>query len=73
MAQASGKGQRQGSQDPLGRETGNRGGSAGNIKIPDASVLQHARDILLELRRRAGQQGRPKQELDYIDRLLKQF
>jgi len=72
MAKATGQGQ-QGAQDPLGRETGNRGRGAGNLKIPDASVLQHARDILLELRRRAGQQGRPKEELDYIDRLLKQF
>ena len=42
-------------------------------KIPDASVLQRARDILKELRKRAGEQGRPKEELDYIDRLLKQF
>jgi hypothetical protein len=25
------------------------------------------------LRRRAGERGRPQQELDYIDRLLKQF
>ncbi|MGZ5936360.1 MAG: DUF4175 family protein, partial [Rhizomicrobium sp.] len=30
-------------------------------------------NILLELRRRAGERGRPQQELDYIDRLLKQF
>jgi hypothetical protein len=36
-------------------------------------VLQRARDILNELRKRAGEQKRPKEELDYIDRLLKQF
>lgn len=74
VAKAAGQGQNQGQgQDPLGRNAGN--GSRGNsdVKIPDAQVLQHARDILLELRRRAGQQGRPKEELDYIDRLLKQF
>ncbi|MDE2133085.1 MAG: DUF4175 family protein [Alphaproteobacteria bacterium] len=70
---ADGKGQR-GGQDPFGRAAGNGGlGSGGNLRIPDASVLQRARDILNELRKRAGQHGRPKEELDYIDRLLKQF
>ncbi|MGC9953750.1 MAG: TIGR02302 family protein [Rhizomicrobium sp.] len=61
-------------QDPLGRAAGNRGaGTGGDLRIPDASVLQRARDILNELRKRAGEQRRPKEELDYIDRLLKQF
>jgi uncharacterized protein (TIGR02302 family) len=73
QAQGRGQGQQEGNQDPLGRETVNRGRGGGNLRIPDASVLQRARDILLELRKRAGQQGRPKEELDYIDRLLKQF
>jgi hypothetical protein len=60
--------------DPFGRQAGERGSSqGGNLQIPDASVLQRARDILRELRKRAGEQGRPKEELDYIDRLLKQF
>jgi uncharacterized protein (TIGR02302 family) len=60
--------------DPFGRQTGERGLSqGGNLQIPDASVLQRTRDILKELRKRAGEQGRPKEELDYIDRLLKQF
>ncbi|MDE1986283.1 MAG: DUF4175 domain-containing protein [Alphaproteobacteria bacterium] len=64
----------QSGQDPFGRAVGNRGaGPGGNLKIPDASVLQRARDILKELRKRAGQLGRPKEELDYIDRLLQQF
>jgi hypothetical protein len=31
------------------------------------------RDILDELRRRAGEPGRPTLELDYIDRLLRRF
>jgi uncharacterized protein (TIGR02302 family) len=55
--------------DPLGRAQGVEGG----VKLPDASDLKRARGILLELRRRAGERGRPKEELDYIDRLLKQF
>ncbi len=65
--------QGQNGQDPLGRASNARGTGSSDVRIPDAQVLQRARDILMELRRRAGQQGRPKQELDYIDRLLKQF
>jgi hypothetical protein len=57
----------------MGREPAGQGHGEGDVKIPDAAVLQRARDILMELRKRAGQQGRPKEELDYIDRLLKQF
>lgn len=73
-AMGSGRtGQGQGKEDPFGRAAGNTGAGGGNLKIPDASVLKRAHDILEELRRRAGQQGRPKEELDYIDRLLKQF
>jgi hypothetical protein len=43
------------------------------VKIPDQSEMARARAILEELRRRAAERGRPKQELDYIDRLLKEF
>ena len=59
-----------GQEDPLGR--GQTGPGPG-IKLPDASDLARARDILQELRRRAGERGRPPQELDYIDRLLREF
>jgi uncharacterized protein (TIGR02302 family) len=72
IAKAAGQ-QGQAGQDPLGRASTPRGSGSGDVHIPDAQVLQRARDILMELRRRAGQQGRPKEELDYIDRLLKQF
>ncbi len=62
----------QGEEDPLGRSR--HGPSIGNdVKVPSASQLQRARDILMELRRRAAERGRPQQELDYIDRLLKAF
>jgi hypothetical protein len=61
-------------QDPLGRAEGNAGGNFGNgVKLPSQSELQRARSILEELRRRAAERGRPKEELDYIDRLLKEF
>jgi uncharacterized protein (TIGR02302 family) len=70
----SGQGQQQGGTDPLGRaEGGNGGGMSGNVKVPDKSDLQRAREILQELRKRAAERGRPQEELDYIDRLLKQF
>jgi hypothetical protein len=72
MAGGRGKAQ-QGARDPFGRAAGRGAGTGGDLRIPDASVLQRARGILNELRKRAGEQRRPKEELDYIDRLLKQF
>lgn len=67
-----GKDGRQGD-DPLGRASGANGGVDGNVRLPSASELKRARAILEELRRRAAEPGRPKQELDYIDRLLRDF
>jgi uncharacterized protein (TIGR02302 family) len=65
---------RSGQQDPLGREQGGTGAMFGNnVKVPDKMTLERARSILKELRRRAAERGRPKEELDYIDRLLKEF
>lgn len=63
----------QGNQDPLGRQQGNGNAFGDGVKVPDKSAMERARGILQELRRRAAEQGRPKRELDYIDRLLKQF
>jgi len=60
----------QGQEDPLGRGPI---GPGNGVKLPDANDLARARDILQELRRRAGERGRPPQELDYIDRLLREF
>ena len=60
--------------DPLGRPMSNNGTyDQGDVKIPDQSPLQKAREILDELRRRAGERFRPEIELDYIERLLKRF
>jgi len=60
--------------DPLGRETGQSGFEAlEGVQIPDEMELRRAREILDELRRRRGERRRPTIELDYIDRLLKQF
>ncbi len=61
-------------QDPFGRPQGAQGAISGeNLELPDKSTLKRARQILQELRKRAGERGRPKEELDYIDRLLKEF
>jgi uncharacterized protein (TIGR02302 family) len=61
--------------DPLGRSDGNYGDAidSGSDKVPLELDRQRSREILDELRRRAGDQLRPKEELDYIDRLLKTY
>ena len=72
LRQQQGKnGQSDGKDDPLGRNGSRLGNST--VKIPGPSDLARAREILQELRRRAGEMGRPQQERDYIDRLLKAF
>ena len=43
------------------------------MDLPPASAVERARSILDELRRRAGERARPRDELDYIDRLLRRF
>ncbi|MCH4090533.1 DUF4175 domain-containing protein [Acetobacter sp.] len=61
--------------DPLGRSTGegldknpNAGGS-----LPEKMSRERAQAIEEELRRRDSDRTRPKEELDYLDRLLKSF
>jgi hypothetical protein len=43
------------------------------VKVPNAGEAQRARAILEEIRRRAAERGRPPEELDYLDRLLRRF
>jgi hypothetical protein len=58
----------------LGRSLpGNRDADDRTVKIPKQADLQKAREVLDELRRRAGQVERPSPERDYLQRLLKQF
>lgn len=65
---------RQPGRDPLGRPLPGNGSLNGEeVKIPAEGEMQRAREILEELRRRAGEPGRPKLERDYIDRLLDRF
>jgi uncharacterized protein (TIGR02302 family) len=60
--------------DPFGR-TRPQGNfeDTGDVQIPTKSDVQRAREILDELRRRAGERTRPAPERDYIDRLLRRF
>ena len=60
--------------DPLGRPLRGRDyGDDTTVKVPGEIDVQRARRILEELRRRFGDPLRPQLELDYIERLLKDF
>ena len=60
--------------DPLGRPLhGKDFGDDLTVKIPGEIDVQRVRRILEELRRRAADPQRPQIELDYIDRLLKDY
>jgi uncharacterized protein (TIGR02302 family) len=60
--------------DPLGRPMrGREYGDDVTVKVPGEIDAQRARRILEELRKRFGESGRPQLELDYIERLLKDF
>ena len=58
--------------DPLGRPLhGHDYGDDVTVKVPGEIDVQRARRIIEELRRRFGDVLRPQEELDYIERLLK--
>ncbi len=60
--------------DPLGRPLRGRDyGDDSTVKVPGEIDVQRARRIIEELRKRFGDLGRPQQELDYIERLLKDY
>jgi uncharacterized protein (TIGR02302 family) len=60
--------------DPFGRPMPNSAPDSGSdVAVPDKIDMQTARQIIEELRRRASDLGRPKTELDYLDRLLERF
>jgi len=60
--------------DPLGRPMRGRNyGDDQTVKVPGEIDVQRARRILDELRRRFAEPQRPQIELDYIERLLKDF
>jgi uncharacterized protein (TIGR02302 family) len=60
--------------DPLGRPLRGRDlGDDFSVKIPGEIDVQRVRRILEELRRRLADPSRPQIELDYIERLLKDY
>ncbi len=60
--------------DPLGRPLRGRDyGDDVTVKVPGEIDAQRARRVLEELRKRFGEGSRPQLELDYIERLLKDF
>ena len=79
--QDTGPGERMGRQqnsgnttDPLGRPLSGREWSDDlSVKIPGEIDVQRVRRILEELRRRLADPQRPQIELDYIERLLKDY
>ncbi len=68
--------QRRDRRDPLGRQMGQGASGADegdDVRVPEEMERQRTRAIQDELRRRGADRSRPQQELDYIDRLLRQF
>jgi uncharacterized protein (TIGR02302 family) len=62
------------STDPLGRPLRGRDYcDDSTVKIPGEIDVQRARRIIEELRKRFGDFARPQEELDYIQRLLKDY
>ncbi|GMG82834.1 TIGR02302 family protein [Paralimibaculum aggregatum] len=80
QAAASGFGEADGPErdamDPFDRPAGNNSGNMnGRLRggVPDQALIDRARELLQELRRRAGERDRPDIELRYFERLLEQF
>jgi hypothetical protein len=74
------EGMDQAARDPFGRlanEHGNGGlDDGGEMRMGKSQsdyAIEKAKEILEELRLRAGERSRPELERDYIDRLLRQF
>ncbi len=60
--------------DPMGRNLGGAGAlENSDLELPEHGALMRAREILEELYRRAGEQGRPPEEQEYLQRLLRRF
>lgn len=56
--------------DPLGRPVRRRESDGDTTKVPGEIDAQRARRVLEELRKRLGEADRPREELDYLERLL---
>ncbi len=64
----------QASRDPLGRPLGGNGSPGSNEKLlPEEELHRQSRELRNEIRKRSGEQERPRLELDYLQRLLERF
>ena len=60
--------------DPFDRPTSSFGALDGrSTRVPDQDLIDRARELMEELRRRAAEPSRPRLELDYLDRLMDRF
>jgi uncharacterized protein (TIGR02302 family) len=60
--------------DPLGRPLrGREYSDDSSVRVPGDIDVQRARRIIEELRKRFGDMGRPQEEMDYLERLLKDY
>jgi len=70
----AGQGPGNNGRDPLGRpDRSNRPDLGLSVQVPDQIDIQKAREVLDELRRRIGDPTRPPIELDYLERLIREF
>ena len=61
-------------EDPFDRPTASFGAMDGRAtKVPDKALVDRARELMEELRRRSAEPQRPQLELDYLDRLMERF
>ena len=68
------QGRNNGNPDPLGRESHDRGDNSRSLYDPPGlPAAQRAQRVLEELRRRLSDPNRPREELDYLERLLKRY
>jgi uncharacterized protein (TIGR02302 family) len=74
QGQVGGESTAENGRDPLGRPIGSRGSVGSNERmLPEGDSAARARELLDEIRRRAGELQRPQLELDYLRRLLDLF
>ncbi len=70
----AGQGPGNNGRDPLGRpDRSNRPDLGLSVQVPDQIDIQKAREVLDELRRRVADPSRPNIELDYLERLIREF
>ncbi|MDO7699605.1 MAG: DUF4175 domain-containing protein, partial [Planktomarina temperata] len=71
---AEGQSQSPSTRDPLGRDVGGNGQlGAGEQMVPQEELRLRSQELMEEIRRRAGSLERPKEERNYLQRLLDHF